>query len=97
MNTISRRKLIAVLAMAPAAVLATRAQAAACYDPASLPAAQRNMRRSLGFVDTAPDARKRCGLCAFFTSASGDCGKCQLLSGGPVPATGHCDSWAAKG
>ncbi|HEY0958985.1 MAG TPA: high-potential iron-sulfur protein [Novosphingobium sp.] len=55
------------------------------------------MRRSLGFVDTAPDPRKRCGLCVFFTSTSGDCGKCQLLSGGPVPATGHCDSWAAKG
>nr|WP_278254404.1 high-potential iron-sulfur protein [Sphingobium sp. BYY-5] len=71
--------------------------AAECVDPASLSAAQKSMRKSLGFRAPSADAAKRCSVCAFFTAAQPGCGKCALLSGGIVPAEGLCDSWAKKG
>ena len=70
--------------------------AEACYDTATLQ--DLSLRRSLNFKDPSPDPKRRCGLCAFFTPASpsGACGKCMLLSGGPVSALSVCDNWAAK-
>ncbi|HEX7751936.1 MAG TPA: high-potential iron-sulfur protein [Novosphingobium sp.] len=77
-----------------------RAQASAaggaCVDLASLPFSQKNRRRGLGYVETAPDAKKRCGLCAFFTAGQGDCGTCQMLSGGAVSGHAYCNSFAPK-
>jgi hypothetical protein len=69
---------------------------AICVNLDTLPASQKNMRRSLGFKLQSPDPKKHCGVCAFFTGPAGGCGKCQLLSGGAVAATSVCDSWAAK-
>lgn len=95
----SRRTFLAVAALAPfAAWSGARAQAPACYDPAKLPLAQKSLRASLKYVDAAPDpAKKRCGLCAFFTGTQTGCGTCVLLSGGAVNATGVCNNFAPKG
>jgi hypothetical protein len=73
------------------------ARAQSCYDPASLPMSQRSRRRSLGFKDQAPDPKKVCGGCAFFTATSAGCGTCKMLTGGVVSATSNCNSWAKKG
>lgn len=97
----SRRSFLAVVALAPFAALAAGragAQIPACYDPAQLPLSQKSLRASLKYVDAAPDqAKKRCGLCAFFTGAQAGCGTCVLLSGGAVNATGVCNNFAPKG
>ena len=99
---LSRRGLIGLAAGAPLllAGLATAGRAedapAICVNLDTLPASQKSMRRSLGFKLQSPDPKKHCGICAFFTGVAGGCGKCQLLSGGAVAATGVCDSWAAK-
>lgn len=93
-----RRAMLGLLATAPFALaLSGRSRASeACYDPASLPAAQKSFRKSLGFVEQAKDAKRACGGCAFFTDKGDGCGTCQLLSGGPVPASGSCNSFAAR-
>ncbi len=98
----SRRGLFGLAAATPLLLLASlgakaRAQdAAVCVNLDALPASQKSMRRSLGFKPQAPDPKKRCGNCAFFTASAGGCGQCQLLSGGAVAATNVCDNWAAK-
>ena len=100
METASRRRFIGMAALVPLAGFAARsAQAAApaaCYDPAALPRAQKSLRRSLGYEEKSADAKRKCSLCAFYTAAQGDCGTCQMLSGGPVNGGGVCNSFAAK-
>ena len=95
-----RRSLVGLAATAPLLLLVSGeralAQDNACFDPNALPANQKSMRRSLGFKLQAPDPKKKCGTCAFFTAPKGDCGKCALLSGGIVAAGNVCDSWAPK-
>lgn len=98
----TRRRILAAAGLAPLALLGVRhalAQAApanACYDLAKLPLAQRNMRRSVGFVDPSPEGAKRCGTCAFFATTQGSCGTCQIFSGGPTAASAYCTSYAPK-
>lgn len=99
----SRRALFGLAAMAPLAIGAAAAsaragnlQAAPCFDPDTLPASQKGMRRSLNFKMVSTDPVKKCGGCAFYFQPSGDCGKCQLMTGGPVTANSVCDSWAKK-
>lgn len=96
----TRRRLIAFVGLAPVALLGARQAFAqdkpVCYDPSKLPLAQKNMRRTLGFVDPAPAPAKRCGTCAFFTPTKSGCGSCAMLSGGPVPQTAYCTSYAPK-
>lgn len=100
----SRRRILAAAGLAPIALLGARhafAQAkpaaAACYDMAKLPLAQRNMRRSVSFADPSPEPTKRCGTCAFFVATQGNCGTCQIFSGGPTAASAYCTSFAPKG
>ena len=99
-ETTSRRRFLGLAAFVPLAGLAARSahasEAAACYDPATLPRAQKSLRRSLGYDEKSADAKRQCRLCAFYTAAQGDCGTCQMLSGGPVNAGGVCNSFAAK-
>jgi hypothetical protein len=96
--TVSRRSLLGLIATAPLGIAAARAQGAApaCYDPAALPAAQANMRKTLGFMDLSPDPAKRCGLCVFFSASKPGCGTCVLLSSGPVGANSVCNSFGRK-
>jgi hypothetical protein len=96
----TRRRFIALASLAPIAALGARqafAQAKpVCYDMNTLSMSQKNMRRTLGFVDPAPDASKRCGVCAFFVATQGGCGACQILSGGPTAQSAYCTSFAPK-
>jgi hypothetical protein len=96
----TRRRFIGLLGAAPiAALLAPRhalAQAASCYSPSALSSSEKSMRRTVSFVDKAPDPAKRCGTCAFFVAAQNGCGKCQILGGGPTSAQSYCTSYAPK-
>lgn len=96
----SRRNFLVLAGLAPiAAVTAGTAFAAApsaCNLPTSLTLSQKNARRGLGYIDVAPDPKKRCGVCAFFTATSGTCGTCQMMSGGPADAGSVCRSFAPK-
>lgn len=97
----TRRNFLVLVAGAPLALfVAGRSRAAgapACYDPATLPFSQKSRRRSLGYLESSADPKKRCGGCAFFTAvAPGNCGTCQMLSGAPVNAGAVCNSFAAK-
>ncbi len=98
--TETRRRFLALAGLAPVALIGARdsfAQAkSACYDLNSMSLAQKNMRRSVSFVDPSPEADKRCGVCAFFVPSKDSCGTCQILSGGPVAATAFCTSFAPK-
>jgi hypothetical protein len=95
----SRRRFLTLASTAPLVALSfgAAAQAAVCYDPNTLPLSQKSRRRTLGYVDLSTDPVKKCGGCAFFTATAPGCGKCALLSGGPVNATGVCRSFAPRG
>lgn len=69
-----------------------------CADPNVLSDADLGTRGSLNYTETSPDPAKVCGGCAFFhaPAAGGDCGTCDMFSGGPVNSRGHCSSWNAK-
>lgn len=96
--TVSRRNLLALIALAPLGIAGARAQSApACYDPAALPASQKGIRKALGFQDVSSDPTKRCAGCAFFAGTKPGCGTCALLSSGPVSAASVCNSFARKG
>lgn len=97
----NRRDFLRLAGAAPLAICALgsaarAAEAAACFDPDLLPASQKNMRRTLGFVAVSAYPAKSCGGCAFFSGTTSGCGKCQLLTGGPVSAISACRSWAKK-
>ena len=64
--------------------------AEACVLPES-----ESLRASLNYASTAADPEVACARCVFFAAdpAGGGCGVCQIL-GGPVDATGHCDSFS---
>jgi hypothetical protein len=95
---VARRRFLALAAIgAPLAVLGVdAARAATCYDPAALPLSQKNRRRSLGYMETAGDAARRCQGCAFFTAGAEGCGTCALLAAS-VNAGASCGSFAARG
>lgn len=100
MTMSTRRGFVALMSAFVATSLFDRAAAqapAACSDPATIPLSQRNRRRALGYASPSTDPQKHCGICAFFTPASGSCGTCQMLSGGAVETTAVCTSFAKKG
>lgn len=96
----TRRRIIAAASLAPIALLGARQAFAqdkpVCHDPAKTTLGQRNMRKSVGYVDPSPHTDKRCGGCAFFVATQNGCGTCQIFSGGPVAATAFCNSYAPK-
>ena len=99
----NRRDFLALAGLAPlvaigigSGIAGAETGPAACVDPASLPLTQKNRRRGLGYVEPSADPKRRCGLCAFFTPSQGDCGACQMLSGGAVSAQAVCNSFAPK-
>ncbi|MET0180455.1 MAG: high-potential iron-sulfur protein [Novosphingobium sp.] len=97
----SRRRFLAIAGLAPILLTglgraAVAAETKVCFDPETLSASQKSRRKSLGFNVVSPDPKKICGGCAFYAMTTAGCGKCQLLSGGPVAATSNCRSWAKK-
>lgn len=97
--TVDRRRFLNLAvgagAATAAAVSGTRALAAACYDPATLPLSQKNRRRSLGYVEVAADPARRCMGCAFFTVAEEGCGKCAMLNA-TVNSAASCKSFVQR-
>jgi len=67
-----------------------------CADPDLLTTSEIQLRKTLEYVELAPDRPENCVNCEFFTSetdtASG-CGHCELFNGA-VSAGGYCTSWA---
>lgn len=66
-----------------------------CADLGAMTDAERSSRRSLDYVETAPNPEEACADCAFF-HAGGVCGTCDMFNGGPVNPKGRCDSWSAR-
>lgn len=91
-GTTRRRLLLLALPLAAAGIGFARAARAAnaCVEVDS-----ESLRASLNYANPAADPAAACAHCAFFTAepAGGGCGTCQIL-GGPVDATGHCDSFS---
>lgn len=95
MIRLTRRQLLLRAAPLWAAGIALSRPARAagdCVQPDS-----ESLRASLNYAGTAADPSGACAQCAFFTAdaAGGPCGACQIL-GGPVDATGHCDSFSPR-
>lgn len=97
LKRMNRRQAAVALLIAAPVMLATRSAAAACVDMNALSPSDRSVREALEFKLHAPDAAKQCHSCAFFEPAGEGCGRCQLLSGGPVLPDSVCSSWAKKG
>jgi anaerobic selenocysteine-containing dehydrogenase len=98
MTTLRRRRFIrhaaqlaAAAALGPQLIPIARA-ADSCTNPDS-----EALRVSVSYVAKAADATQSCATCGFFGAddAKPACGGCQIM-GGPVDATGHCDSWSPK-
>ncbi|MSQ87406.1 MAG: hypothetical protein EXR10_11365 [Alphaproteobacteria bacterium] len=70
---------------------------AACAGPNNLTFSENSLRQASHYVEEAPDPKKNCLGCGFFTAAEGGnpCGKCEIFLG-PVNARGYCDSFAEK-
>ncbi|MEO1077965.1 MAG: high-potential iron-sulfur protein [Pseudomonadota bacterium] len=68
-----------------------------CADPGGMTSAQASVRRSLNYTEQSSDASQVCTGCDFFKAGagSGNCGSCEIFSGGPVNPAGRCDSWSA--
>lgn len=82
--------LAAPLGLAGVSIARAAAAAGSCAAPES-----ESLRESLNYAVVAADAASSCRHCAFFTadSAAPACGSCTIL-GGPVDATGYCDSFS---
>lgn len=72
------------------------AGASVCADPNSMSAGEQKLRDSLQYTETSPNPQQACAGCAFFHAGEGQCGTCDMFSGGPVNSGGHCTSWSAK-
>lgn len=82
----NRRRFLALaaagvpLVMASKALSSVPADTATCADAARLPLSQKNRRRALGFQEVAPDAKRACRGCAYFTAGQAQgCGQCAML------------------
>lgn len=97
-----RKTLLASAAFGAAGVLAAcskkeEAKALTCTDTAGLSPQEIEARTTLGYVDKAPDATKKCSGCALYNPAPAPnaCGGCKALKG-PIHPDGWCKSFAPK-
>ena len=74
------------------------AAANVCADPAKLDPSQNSLRESLHYAEMSPNPATVCAGCAYshFAKPGDMCGRCDIYSGGPVNARGHCDSWSKR-
>ncbi len=66
-----------------------------CMDTSGLEEADINLRSTLQYTDTSPEADKNCANCSLYVvpeSGSG-CGTCQTVKG-PIHPLGYCTIWA---
>lgn len=95
-----RKSLFSVAAVGAAGVLAAckkdEPKALVCTDTAGLTPQEIEARNTLGYVDKAPDATKKCSGCALFNPpAAASCGGCKVIKG-PIHPEGWCKSFAPK-
>jgi len=69
-----------------------------CNEETGLTAAEREVRRSLAYVDRAPEPSRACLGCSQYVvpKDSDGCGGCRLMKGGVSPA-GTCKVFAPRG
>lgn len=68
-----------------------------CASVQAMDGAARSLRQSLHYIETSSDPNMVCAGCAFFhVGDSATCGICDIYSGGPANAGGHCDSWSKR-
>ena len=92
----TRRIFVAAAVLAPLAALAGPATAADARCGGELPLSQKNRRRALSYVEPSGDAKRRCGLCTYFSAEAGPCGACQMLSGNLVSQDGLCNAFVPR-
>lgn len=93
----SRRNVLGLLAGCAGLCVTVTAGAQVCVDPTKLSPGDRSLRQSLNFKDKSPDPKRSCSGCAFYSAAqAAGCGRCVMLSGGPVDGGSVCDSWTAR-
>lgn len=68
-----------------------------CESTSGLSGAELTTRVQAEYVESSPDAAKKCSNCNFFIGAPTPtaCGTCRSIKG-PINPNGHCKLWAAK-
>lgn len=68
-----------------------------CADPGAMTSSEASVRRTLNYVEVAPDPARVCAGCEFFSAggAGSGCGSCTIFGGAPANPGGHCDSWSS--
>ena len=66
-----------------------------CTDETGLEPRAVQARRTLAYVDRAPDASRACVRCAQFLPKAEGCGGCRIFSG-PISPAGSCSVFAPK-
>jgi hypothetical protein len=98
---ITRRQLITRSALLPLFAVpllnGCTEKSSVCVDTELLGVGEKQMRRTLEYVESTADATQQCDNCQFFrASGAGNCGECEIL-GGAVSRQGYCSSWAQTG
>jgi len=82
----------------PVSTTQTGGEAVACSEGGELSAQAVAMRKSLSYVDQAPDPARPCRGCSLFKAAQDGavCGGCLVITGQVAPS-GYCTAWVARG
>ncbi len=71
------------------------ASAAVCADPDAMTSGERALRASMNYTEKSTNPQQVCAGCAFFHAGEGQCGTCDMFTGGPANRDGRCDSWSS--
>lgn len=86
---------LSAAAAAPAFLLAC-SKKPSCSDVTGLSPDDVTARGTNTYTDTAPDASKKCSLCAQYQpAAANSCGTCKVIKG-PISPEGWCKLYVAK-
>ena len=87
---------LSLTAVVPAGLVAC-SKKTSCTDVTGLSGEEVNQRNNIAaYVDLAPDASKKCALCAHYVPAAPNaCGTCKVVKG-PIHPDGTCKLFVAK-
>ena len=90
--------LVALASCSRGAGTGSTARVAACYNPNVADPSQQSLRETQHYMEMSPNPATVCAGCAYghFGTPAGMCGTCDIYSGGPINARGHCDSWSKR-
>lgn len=67
-----------------------------CTNTSGLSEAELSTRTTQAYVDSSPQADKRCSNCRFYQAGQpNQCGGCQVIRG-PIHPQGYCNLWVAQ-